>query len=162
MAQPIDPRARKAAIAIVACLVPMFWGVITKQWFSSPHGNVGLAGVETCHLLCELKMWTDLHVPTEISVLGMGGFLAGLNAFGFGCHAFAMILKGKPEKVKYKTIAWLSVFTAVASLGFMLRMKLGAGGSALRLEYPGFLALGGSIALVVVLYKFVAPLRSNT
>jgi hypothetical protein len=162
MTEALAPRVRNAILAMCACLVPMFWGVIAKQWFAAGPDNVGLVGIEQCPLLCEVKQWKDLHPPFEISLLGYSAFLGGLNAFGFACHGIAMLLKGSFAKLRYKWIVWLSVITVIASVGFLLRLKLGSGGSELGLAYPGFLAIAGSAALVVVMWKMVAPLRLST
>jgi hypothetical protein len=162
MSEAIDPRVRNAAIAMTACLVPMFWGVIAREWFTAGHDSVGLAGIEQCHLFCELKVWNDLDAPIEIRILGLSAFLSGLNAFALAVHGIVMLLKGKAEKIRFKWIVWLSIITAGLCIGFLLRMMLGSDGSHLTLRYPGFLAIAGSIAIVPVLYKLVAPLRLST
>jgi hypothetical protein len=133
----------------------MFWGTIARDWFTGPHGNVGLAGIEVCRPFCVLKLWNDLHAPADLVMLGFTGFLGGLNAAGFAAHGFAMIVKGRPERVKARTIAVLAVVTAASCVGFLLRAR----SEDLALSYPGFLAIGGSVALVIVLYAMVKPLN---
>ena len=141
----MDARTRRHAIVLAACLVLLFWGTIAKRWFGLGDDSVGLAGVEVCHMFCELKMWTDAHAPMLVTVLGITGFLGGLNAFGFGAHAFAMVLKGKPEKIKMQTTIWLSAITAIACIGFLVR--IGTQSATYQLSYPGFLAIAGSVGL---------------
>src|SRR5688500_7143412 len=58
----VDTRARNAAIALVVCGLLLLIGLISRAWFSTRGGNVGLLGVEECRgAICRGMSWFDIN-----------------------------------------------------------------------------------------------------
>ena len=144
-----DTRVRNEAIALGVCVGLLFWGVIARVWFSAANTNVGLVGIEVCTPICELRTWLDIKVPTEITVLGFSAFLFGLKSVAFGAHAFAMVLKREPARIKRKWLYVCGAITVATAAAFLVRML----GEPFSLSYPGFFAIIGGIGLVATVYK---------
>lgn len=147
-----DPRTRNTAIALGVCIGLLFWGVIARVWFHGPAGNVGLAGVELCTPFCTLKTWLDLHAAPEITVLGLTAFLFGLKAVVLATHAFAMVLKHEPVRIRRKWLLASTTITIVTCIAFLVRML----GEPFALSYPGFFAIFGGIGVLVLVYRIRA------
>jgi hypothetical protein len=142
-------RVRNTAIALGVAVGLLFWGVIARVWFAGLNGNAGLVGVEMCAPLCMLKLWPDLEAPLEITVLGFAGFLFGLKSVALGAHAFAMVLKREPVRIKRNWLLGCTIVTVVACAAYLVRML----GEPFALSYPGFFAIFGGIALLVLVYR---------
>ena len=140
---------RNQAIALGVSIGLLFWGVIARVWFTGAHGNVGLVGVEVCTPFCKLTLWHDLKAPTEITVLGFTAFLFGLKAVGFAAHAFAMVVKREPMRIRRKWLLASTAITVGAAAAFLIRML----GEPLSLSYPGFFAIVGGIGVLVLVYR---------
>jgi hypothetical protein len=146
---PTDLQRRNTAIALGVCVGLLFWGVIARVWFSRGFENVGLFGIETCAPFCTLKLWTDLRAPGEITALGFSAALFGLKAVALAAHAFAMVLKRRPERIKRRWLLVSTAITVAASVGFLVRML----GESWSLSYPGFFAIFGGIGVLVLAYR---------
>ena len=142
-------RVRNTAIALGVLIGLLFWGVIARVWFDGPRGNVGLVGLEVCSPFCELKTWLDLKAPTAITVLGLTAFLFGLKSAVLATHAFAMVLKREPARIKRKWLLACTAITVAASIGFLARMA----DEPFSLSYPGFFAIIGGIGVLVLVYR---------
>ena len=146
----LDARTRLTATVLGVAAGFLFAGTIARVWFSGPAGNVGLAGIEACTLLtCTVKTWLDVHAPTDITVLGLGGFLFGIKTFALAIHAFVMVVKRQPQRIRRKWLLASSAIAVVCSIGFMARML----SEHMSLSYPGFFAIVGGIALFAVVYR---------
>lgn len=145
----LDARTRNTAIALGVASGLLFWGTIARVWFTGPGGNVGLAGVEVCTPFCTLKTWLDAKGPTDITVLGLTAFLFGLKAFVLAVHAFAMVLKGEPARIRRKWLLASAAITVICAIGFFARML----GEHMSLSYPGFFAIFGGAAVFVLVYR---------
>ena len=140
---------RNTAIALGVAIGLLFWGVIARVWFDGPRGNVGLVGIEHCTPFCTLKLWHELHAPTELTVLGFTAFLFGLKSAALAAHAFAMFIKREPARIKCKWLYVCTAITVVASAAFLVRML----GEPFSLSYPGFFAIFGGIGVLVLVYR---------
>ena len=140
---------QSTAIALGVATGLLFWGVIAKEWFTGSGGNVGLAGVELCTPFCELKMWTDLKAPVEITALAFTALVFGIKSVALAAHAFAMVLKRQHQRIKRKWLLVSAAVTVLASAGFLVRMQ----SEPFSLSYPGFFAIVGGIGVLVIVYR---------
>jgi hypothetical protein len=146
----LDARTRLTATVLGVAAGMLFAGTIARVWFSGPAGNVGLAGVEVCTLLsCTVKTWLDVHAPADITLLGLGGFLFGIKTFALAIHAFVMVVKREPVRIRRRWLLASAAIAVACSIGFLARML----GEPMTLSYPGFFAIFGGIALFAVVYR---------
>ncbi len=143
-----DARVRNLAIALGVSTGLLFWGVIAREWFTSADGNIGLVGLEVCNPFCELRFWNDLGAATEITVLGFTAFLFGLKAAVLATHAFAMVLKREPARIRWRWLTASAAITVLAAAAFLVRLLR----ESVALSYPGFFAIAGGLGVLAVLY----------
>lgn len=147
-----DATRVRTAWMLGVCIGLLFWGVIARVWFAGPEGNVGLVGLEVCTPICELRTWDSLPAPTVLVVLGFTAFLFGLKAVALAAHAFAMVLKREPVRIKRKWLVVSTAITVAASAGFLVRMLR----EPFSLSYPGLFAIVGGIGVLALVYRIKA------
>jgi hypothetical protein len=152
-----DVKRRNTAIALGVAVGLLFWGVIAREWFtaSTSNGthNAGLYGIEVCTPICALKTWDKLRAPGSVMWSGLIAFLFGLKAVALGAHAFAMVLKREPARIKRKWLLASSAITVVACVGFLARFS---DYGPFALSYPGIFAIIGGLGLLVLGYRIKA------
>jgi hypothetical protein len=158
----IDPRTRNLAIALgVAALLVMI-GIFTKSWFTAPRGEggVGLTGIEMCRGdTCRSVSWDELkRAPDDIGIFGTLGLLGGLASVGFTAAAIVLALQGKAHKLPLKIMNGVLGLTAFFNTFFFMRVW-GEMGKDVDLGYSGFLAIGGLIAIGLVVRQLLLTLK---
>jgi len=161
---PADNRARNAAIALVACGVLLLVGVISRAWFSTRGGNVGLLGLEECRgAICRGMSWFDIkRAPTELKMFSTIGIVGIVVALGFLAQAAAMLFKRQAHRVM---MVPLNVALGIAAFGcfsFFFHLTFGEMSRKLSVSYAGLFAMGGIIAASIIIGAMVRPLARAT
>lgn len=159
-ALPADNRARNAAIALVVCGLLLLVGLISRAWFSTRGGSVGLLGLEECRgSLCRGMSWFDIkRAPTELKLFSTIGIVGIVVALGFIGQAAAMLFKRQAHRVMMIPLNAALGIAAFGCFSFFFHLTFGEMSRRLEVSYAGLIAMGGIIAASIIIGAMVRPL----
>lgn len=163
-ALPADNRARNAAIALAVCGVVMLVGLISRAWFSTRGGNVGLLGIEECRgALCRGMSWFDIQrAPTELKMFSTIGIIGIVGALAFLAQAAVMLFKRQAHRVAMVPLNAALGIAAFGCFSFFFHLSFGEMARKLSVSYAGLLAMGAIIGASIVVGMMVRPLMRAT
>jgi hypothetical protein len=160
-ANPVaDTRARNAAIALAVCGLLLLVGVISRAWFSTRGGSVGLLGLEECRgAMCRGMSWFDIpRAPTELKLFSTIGIIGIVVAIGFLAQAAAMLFKRQPQRVMLVPLNAALGVAAFGCFSFFFHLTFGEMSRKLSVSYAGLLAMGAIIGASIIIGVMVRPL----
>ena len=151
-----DNRARNAAFALAACALVLLVGLVSRAWFSSRGGSVGLLGLENG------VSWFDARrAPTELKLFSTIGIVGIVVALGLLAQATVMLFRRQPQRV---LLAPLNAALGIAAFGcfsFFFHLAFGDG-AGMSVGYAGLFAMGAIITASIIIGSMVRPLARAT
>ena len=159
----VDKRARVAAIALLVCGVLLLVGLISRAWFSTRGGNVGLIGLEECRgMMCRGVSWFDVkRAPTELKLFSTIGVVGIVAAFAFVMQAAVMLFKNNARKVMMLPLNIALAVAAFGSFSFFFHLTFGEMSRKLSVSWAGIVAMTGIIVASVIVASIVRPLAKQ-
>jgi hypothetical protein len=156
-----DPRARNAAIVLAVCGVVMLVGLVSRAWFSTRGGNVGLIGLEECRgALCRGISWFDVkRAPTELKMFSTIGIIGIVGAIAFLLQAAVMLARREAHRVMMVPLNAALGIAAFGCFSFFFHLSFGEMSRKLSTSYAGLLAMGGIIGASIAIGLMVRPLQ---
>ena len=154
---PADHRARNAGIALAACGVLLLVGLLSRAWFSTRGGNVGLIGLEGG------MSWFDVkRAPTELKLFSTIGIIGIVVALGFLAQAAIMLFRREAQRVMMVPLNATLGIAAFGCFSFFFHLTFGEMSRKLSVSYAGLIAMGGIIAASIIIGAMVRPLTRAT
>ena len=154
---PADNRARNAAIALAACALVLLVGLVSRAWFSTRGGSVGLLGLEG-----GISWFDARRAPTELKLFSTIGIVGIVVALGLLAQATVMLFRRQPQRV---LLAPLNAALGIAAFGcfsFFFHLAFGDATRALSVGYAGLFAMGAIITASIIIGSMVRPLARAT
>lgn len=161
---PADNRARNAAIALVVCGLVLLVGLVSRAWFSTRGGSVGLLGLEECRgVICRGMSWFDVkRAPTELKLFSTIGIIGIVVALGFLGQAAVMLFKRQAQRVMMVPLNAALGVAAFGCFSFFFHLTFGEMSKKLSVSYAGLVAMAGIIAASIIVAAMVRPLARAT
>ncbi|MDQ3338493.1 MAG: hypothetical protein M4D80_25275 [Myxococcota bacterium] len=161
---PADNRARNAAIALVICGLVLLVGLVSRAWFTTRGGSVGLLGLEECRgAMCRGMSWFDVkRAPTELKLFSTIGIIGIVVALGFLAQAAVMLFRRQSQRVMMVPLNAALGIAAFGCFSFFFHLTFGEMSRKLSVSYAGLFAMGGIIAASIIIGAMVRPLARAT
>jgi hypothetical protein len=153
------PRARVAAIALLACAVAMVVGTVSYRWYTSGDVGIGLAGIQVCSAKLGggcISMIYPTFMAAPIEAARLIGLVSGGLAILLAAHTGVELLRGRILSVKLKPLVFFLVVAEAAFVAFAV-LVAGDGSTQASLGYGGFVAIAGAAGAGVVALALVRP-----
>lgn len=161
---PADHRARNAAIALVVCGLLLLVGLVSRAWFSTRGGSVGLLGLEECRgAICRGVSWFDFkRAPTELKLFSTIGIIGIVVALGLLGQAAVMLFRRQAQRVMMVPLNAALGIAAFGCFSFFFHLAFGELSKKLSVSYAGLFAMAGIIAASIIIGAMVRPLARAT
>jgi hypothetical protein len=153
---PADNRARNAGLALAACALVLLVGLVSRAWFSTRGGSVGLLGLEG-----GISWFDARRAPTELKLFSTIGIVGIVVALGLLVQATLMLFRRQPQRV---LLAPLNAALGIAAFGcfsFFFHLAFGEG-AGMSVGYAGLFAMGAIITASIIIGSMVRPLARAT
>lgn len=148
-----DNRARNAGIALAACSLVLLIGLISRAWFSSRGGSVGLIGLEG-----GISWFDARRAPTELKLFSTIGIVGIVVALGLLAQATVMLFRRQPQRVLLLPLNAALGIAAFGCFSFFFHLAFGEGAGRLSISYAGVAAMGAIITASIIIGSMVRPL----